>query len=472
MKTSSITTLTKIMLLSLALFCIIISSRSVASDNNAYQEQINAIDDMHQKFCTLFFTELLKNSKWQSLTFSTISALEKAVDSENAKKDHITSLALIINNMPLLRRNYDHPTTYKFIEQLLDHNALSSATTLLKVIHREAGAGLNSQVKYLFAYYHFQREDWLSTLKYIDTNISLLALEKHHHALLMKGIALQKLTKHRQAQKAYEKITPDSLYYIPARFNLALANIKRGWWTEGHLIIRDLLEKQTINEKTLNRLYLSLGYSLLKQGYYRNARATFQLVGIHSQDVNQAILGIALTAAQQDDYIGALNASRFLKEKKEDDLPTDESYLLMPYFYEKSQQLVAASFGYSEAISYYQNKIYSLEKIIKSSAQRPLTHIEHSAAMTINDSAIDFSSTYPNIFFINQEKTLEYKQWLAQLNNPDLEQKFKIMRKAYNDLAVKMAGSILQNKLDNLNSYLNQSRYGLARLFDNNTVEQ
>ncbi|MFT6909760.1 MAG: hypothetical protein ACJAS1_006487, partial [Oleiphilaceae bacterium] len=203
------------------------------------------------------------------------------------------------------------------------------------------------------------------------------------------------------------------------------------------------------------------------------AISSFLLFGLDSQYNNQAILGIALTAAQQDDYIGAINASRVLKEKNQDDLAIDESYLLMPYFYEKSQQLVAASFGYSEAISYYQNKIYSLEKLTSSSInlQNTPINIEHAATMRINNSRIDFSSAYPKSFFINREKMVAYKQWLTRLNNPELEQKFTVMTSAYDDLAVEMANSILQNKLDNLNSYLNQSRYGLARLFDNNMVE-
>ncbi|MFT6986137.1 MAG: hypothetical protein ACJAT7_001958, partial [Psychromonas sp.] len=184
MKSNSLTTLMKLMLLSVAVLCLVFSNDNIAADNNDHQEQIKAIDNMHQKFSTLFFTQLLKNPQWHGSKFDTISALEKAVDSENVKNNQITSIALIINNMALLQKNYDHPATYKFIEQLLDYNATSSARDLLKVIRREAGAGLNSHVKYLFADYYFKRNDWLNTLKYIDTYISQLAVEKYHHALL------------------------------------------------------------------------------------------------------------------------------------------------------------------------------------------------------------------------------------------------------------------------------------------------
>jgi hypothetical protein len=46
------------------------------------------------------------------------------------------------------------------------------------------------------------------------------------------------------------------------------------------------------------------------------------------------------------------------------------------------------------------------------------------------------------------------------------------LNQQYDDLLEKMAKSLLQNRVAQLNSYLNQSRYGLARLYDNNTAAQ
>ncbi|NQY50945.1 MAG: hypothetical protein HRT50_17965, partial [Colwellia sp.] len=233
-----------------------------------------------------------------------------------------------------------------------------------------------------------------------------------------------------------------------------------------------------VQEKTLNRLYITLGYSLLNQAYYRNARKTFQLVGLSSRYSNQALLGIALTAAYQDDFLGALNASRFLKEKQQDDLPIDEAFLLMPFFYEKSQQLATASLGYSQAASYYQDKISTLTQLIDAPinlASHPIelsNGISNGVSMTINNKHIDLSANYPSYFFTQRQNVGQLKSWQTKLNNPKLSQDLSSIIQAYDVLTVKMAKSIMHNRVAQLSSYLNQSRYGLARLYDNNTVAQ
>lgn len=242
---------------------------------------------------------------------------------------------------------------------------------------------------------------------------------------------------------------------------MALANIRQGWWTDGHQIISQLLaSKQTTGqEKALNRLYITLGYSLLNQAYYRNARKTFQLVGLNSRYSNQALLGIALTAAYQGDYIGALNATRFLKEKQkdkqQDDLPIDESYLLMPFFYEKSQRLATASLGYSQAVSYYQDKISTLTQLIAAPinlASHPI-ELNNGVSMNINNKHIDLSANYPSYFFTQRQNAEQLKSWQAKLNNPKLSQDLSSIMQAYDVLTVKMVKSIMHNKVAQLSSY-------------------
>jgi hypothetical protein len=470
----------KLFSLFLVAYSLLASACSLAAVNNDIKKQLMTIDKNHQNFSKDFYQQLLNNSAIKLSTFKSMALLETAVN--NKKNQPILATALIIKNLPLLQYNYDNPITFSFLKILLNSNELFSAQALLKTIAREADDSLIMQANYLFAHFYFQRENWQQTISYLQGEITDLSQQEYHHALLIKGIALQKLTKHRQSLKYYKKIPQDSQYYIAATFNMALANIRQGWWTQGHALIKGLLEhtkkatnsanKQN-NEATLNRLYITLGYSLLNQAYYRTAKEVFQQVGLHSKYTNQALLGLALTTANQNDYLGALNAIRILKEKKEDDLPVLESYLLMPFFYEKTQQLLTASAGYTQANSYFQNKISSLTTLINSplALQKESVKLKQGAKITIDKTVVHLSLKYPAYVFENRAYSFNYRPWLLHLKNTQLTKKLNELINQYNQLTVKMAKNILQTKKDHLNSYLDQSRYGLARLYDNTMAE-
>lgn len=450
-----------------------------ASEVENYQHQLKSIDKAHQTYINSFYKQLVKTTQLKTANYSTIESLSQAVTVENKNKNSIKAIALIIKNKSLLTRYYDSPETINLLQQLLNNNALDSVKKLIKTIKYQGDDNINRQLDYLLADFYFQRKDWEAVLSYLAQEMTDLPLSQYHHSLLIKGIALQQQGNHDLSIQAYKKIPVSAKDYTAAQFNMALANIRQGWWTDGHRIIDQLLtEQQTaIQEQALNRLYITLGYSLLNQSYYRNARKTFQLVGLNSRYSNQALLGIALTAAHQDDYLGALNATRFLKEKQQDDLPIDEAFLLMPFFYEKSQQLATASLGYSQAASYYQDKISALNKLINSPIDLSTYPIEETNAVTMNieKTHIFFTSHYPSYFFTQRQNVMQLMQEhpLPQmLDNEQLTQELFAISQQYDALTVKMAKSIMQNRVAQLSSYLNQSRYGLARLFDNNTVEQ
>ena len=479
--------LVSLSLISLGIFtCTYAKANNAANDIDSYQAQLESVDKAHQTFTKSFYDDLVKTPSLKAASFNTIEALAQAVnqavnqalvnESKSESNNSVKAVALIIRNQSLLKRYYDSLETISLIKLLLDNNALINATSLIKAIERQGDDNVIGQLNYLLADFYFQRKKWSKVLSYLNDNDTDLPLEQHHHALLMKGVSLQQQSKHGLAIKAYEKIPATAKHYTAAQLNLAIANIRQGWWTDGHQIISQLLASQetAAQEKILNRLYITLGYSLLNQAYYRNARKTFQLVGLSSRYSNQALLGIALTAAYQDDYLGALNASRFLKEKQQDDLPIDEAFLLMPFFYEKSQQLATASLGYSQAASYYQDKISALTQLIDAPinlASHPIV-LSNGISMNINNMRIGFSANYPSYFFTQRQNAEQLKSWQAKLNNPKLSQDLSLVMQEYDVLTVNMAKSIMHNRVAQLSSYLNQSRYGLARLYDNNTVAQ
>ncbi|PKF63480.1 hypothetical protein CW745_01120 [Psychromonas sp. psych-6C06] len=429
------------------------------------------VDDMHQQFSQTFFRTLLKQPQYQSAKFPSLPALQKELDKAPTQVVH--NSALIVNNLAMIKSYYDDPTYFNYVEKLLAVNEFNAANQLLNHIIEQGYDGLTARANYLLATYYFKREQWSDVQALLSKDSNLLAPENHQHALLMAGIALQQQGEHYKAIKIYEKIPASSSHYTAAQLNLAIANLRQGWWTDGHIIIKDLLKAQQKRpqEKTLNRLYITLAYSLLNQGYYRTARNTFHQVGINSRYANQAILGIALTAAQQDDDIGALNATRFLKNRPQDDLPVHESHLLMPFFYEKSHQLVPASVGYSEASDYYQQKIKTINQALKSSFEIADLRINKndSRRVSIAGNEVNLSTHYPDYFFANYNAISTFSNETQQIQQPALTKKLQSLSQAYAKLASKMSKKILSQRASHLTSYLNQSRYGLARLFDNNT---
>jgi hypothetical protein len=468
----SLTTL----LLSLCFFTSVVNA---TTEIESYQSQLKAIDKAHQIFSNKFYNQLLKNSALKAPRYSTIETLFLAVKNEQNNNDPIRSIALIINNKSLLTRYYDSPETITLLQLLLDNNAFEQAKSIMSDINDQGDDNVSRQLHYLLADFSFQRKDWHAVLNYLADDNSDLPLAQYHHSLLIKGIALQQQGEHSNSIKVYQKIPKSAQYYTAAQINMALANIRQGWWTDGHHILSQLLTDQQneAQEQALNRLYITLGYSLLNQSYYRNARKNFQLVGLDSRYNNQALLGIALTAAHQDDYLGALNAARFLKAKQQDDLPIDEAFLLVPFFYEKSQQLDTASLGYSQAASYYQDKILSLNKLINSPIELTTYPVEQTqgASINIKGTLLDLSAVYPDYFFTQRQLIIQLKalqKSSGSLADEQLTKGLAALNQQYDELTVQMAKSIMQHRVAQLSSYLNQSRYGLARLFDNNTVEQ
>lgn len=445
-----------------------------------FQSQFKAVDNAHQKYTKSFYQQLIKAPALQTAHFNDIESLNRAIQGEIEQQNTIKAVALTLRNKNLLKRFYDDPVVVGLLKLLLDTNNFTSADSLINEMKSYGDDNLNEQLNYLLADFYFQRKDWQTVLKLISADTTDLPSSQYYHALLMRGVALQEQGEHAQSMLAYKKIPNNSEHYTAAQLNIAIANIRQGWWTDGHEVIEKLLttEPVVMEEQVINRLYITLGYSLLNQAYYRNARKAFQLISIDSRYSNQALLGIALAAAYQDDYIGALNASRLLKAKQQDDLPIDEAFLLMPFFYEKSQQLATASLGYSQASQYYQDKISKLHRHINQpfNVSTSAVEVNKDLSITIDDSYIDFQKDYPKYFFSQREIAKSLQAWQKKANTLNSSQHLAkaaiALNQQYDDLLEKIAKSLLQNRVAQLNSYLNQSRYGLARLYDNNTAAQ
>lgn len=434
--------------------------------------ELTTLDSRFQEFSSHFYAALNRFDKPPKI--SNMELLGASIDRYRNQNQGIQATATILNNLALVEKNIDTTPIINICALLFETNEWNTASQLYKKVKKQGDKSLVSNVSFSLAKYHFARNQWKETIAVVESIRSDLPPEDFHHALLMHGISLQQLQKHRAALKEYEKIPPSSRYYTAARLNMAVANIRQDWWTDAHIIINALLKekgRKRENELT-DRLYTVLGYSLLQQQYFRNSRDAFRNVSLDGKYTNQALLGLALTAAYQEDYVGALNAVNILRDKKSRDLPVDEANLLLPYFYEKLKQLTTANTGYLEAIKYYEGRTQNIKLALPEDSDilRKQVVASNSSTIILKDEIVDLGEKLPRFIFDNIRILDQFQPHLDRLGDAALRREYEAITASYRNVLRKTAQTVLDEKISHLTHYMNQSRYGLARMQDHDAI--
>lgn len=455
--------------------CIFISLPVIADikkDSSTTDADLASLDNQFHQFSTRFYPKLIHFDKYSKT--DSINSLVQSIDKFRNQNQPILATATVIENLDLVERHIDTTPIIKINEILLESNEWNTASRLYSKLKTRADKSLVSNVSLSMAEYYFSRNQWNKTIEIIESIRGDLPPEDYHRTLLMHGIALQRLQKHRPALLQYANIPKTSQYYAAARLNMAVADIRQDWWTDAHIIINDLINDKDRNGNSAftDRLYTVLGYSLLQQQYFRNSRDAFRNVSLDGPYTNKALLGIALSAAYQEDYIGALNAIKILKDKKNHDLPVDEANLLMPYFYEKLQQHTTASAGYGQAIKYYENRISSIHNVAPTDSDYFIKQLttSNSNSVTINGEIVELGDKLPKFFFENVQMLARFQPFLSRIGDATLLNEYNAMTAEYNNFLRRISQAFLNEKASYLTHYMNQSRYGLARMQDNDAT--
>ncbi len=450
----------------LLLFLFLISFQSAHADQIKINNKINLIENDFKRLSTEFYQDSSSYTEKSRQSITDIDLLLAAVNRLHNSNQSVAAIQLIYTNIDTIRNNLDTKAIFIFIELLLNKNEWNLANTLFHDIKDEGDQSLLATIQFIFAKYHSQRNEWQQVNKLLTGIFSELSEEDASYAYLLNGSALQHLKQHRKAVNNYSKIKDTSQYYGYAQLNTAIANIRQGWWTDAQTKIQNLILQynKTNKDELTNRLYLVLGYALLQREYYRDARNAFRNIGLNSRYTNRALLGIGLTATSQGDFIGGLNALTILKDKKTFDLSVDESYLLVPYVYEKLQQEITVTATYTEAMNYYQKRINHLNNIsLKNTDFSKLEYNEDISSFILQNNSFDYGSRYPKSFIKNFQRLNEFNNLTG---NSKIKKKISKLISKYNSIYKKIIDDLSVKRKEYLKSYLNQSRYGLARLYD------
>ncbi len=446
------------------------SSSSFAVSNT----ELKTLEKSFQKTTNKFYSSLAKNLNECRSLYSSLKAINNQLNKLSKQNKDVIGICLIKNHLPLIEENIDNKEIFPIFQFLLNNNNILLANRLHAKAKSDGDQSLLSNISFVYARYYLKRKKWKKVLKFIDGTYNDLTAEDGNLARLFTGIALQKIKRHRTAVKIYSKIPLHSKYYSAARLNIATAYIRQDWWTDAHIKINEILNSKKIktNNEMTNRLYLVLGYSLLRKEFYRDSREAFRNIEVDSIYFNKALLGIALTATNQEDYISALNAINILKSKKSFDLSVDESHLLLPYTYEKLHQNMTASASYTDAQKYYQQRIKNITSI-KSRKQydvRAEDILNNNNNLNIENNIINFSDYYPVSFLENNSQLNRLSKYIDNIGDKNLLRQYTALKTKHNNALSSMIGDIFEKRLTYLNSYMNQSKFGLARLFDNSNI--
>ncbi len=418
-----------------------------------------------QSITTLTYRDLTKNAGIFRAQNS-LKELQESVASADKNDNSSLAVGLIAANLGLITHNLNADALQFFAKTLLKHHAELLAKELLTIADNNGDSYMVGRINFELAKHYAEQNDWklaTDTLDKIDISNNLISNDADE-AFIILGAALQQEKKHRESLAYYNKIKPASTQYRIAQLNTAIAYIRQDWWTDAQLAIDNALAADVKdNDGLTNRLHTVLGFSQLQNGFYRNARESFRNVQVKSDYSNRALLGLGMAALHQEDFIGALNAFNHLKQKDPTDISVMESYLLSAFTLEKLKQQKTATASYSEAINFYEQKHQDYENLRnKLVAQRSNGVIEHHLVEAINKDLHKIQPQLTTLF--SQIKIIN--QLLAYNPSNNQQIALKQLNSRLNDFYVALASDAIQQKINILNSYLSQSRFGLAKLYD------
>jgi tetratricopeptide (TPR) repeat protein len=432
---------------------------TLAADKNSKPD----IDQRYQSAISQAFTDQANNPAF-TLTQSDLNSLLTAINDAQKNQKPEKVLGLINNNISLIQSNYKSKHIPELVRIALKTYSLGTALKIRSAIDTQASRSIIANCEYEIANYYANQNLWdeaLAHLKTIDIG-NELTRENVDNAYIIWGAALQHSKKHRQALEYYQRIKPDSPRYAFAQLNVALVYIRQDWWTDAQIAIQSAIQISSQNNiEFANRLYTTLGFSQLQQGFYRKARESFRNVKVKSEYADQALLGIGMSALNQEDYLGALNAFDQLKKHTKKTAPIEQAYLLSAVALSKLKQNASAANAYTEAENYYGMALNGLSDIAKQ-IDSPTSNNWQSIALDLNQQNV--AETSDSLALTKQLEVLNnlLAYPISEASKSNLSNVYSQLFQIYKT----DAKDRLDKKTTEFNSYLNQSRFGKTKLYD------
>lgn len=380
------------------------------------------------------------------------SQAEKAYKAQ----DYASALQILASNQALNPAHLNATEIQPVIRLALQLYCYTKVEQLLAEAQQQANTLAEAKLVFELARFYAANERWPQVTKILsdDSLFEQLTKADKSEAYVLLGSSLQKQKKHREAIRIYEKVAADSVHFRLAQLNLASAYIRQDWWTDAYGAINSALKENNGKRDALDyRLFTMLGYSQIQFGFYRDARESFRNVAIASDYFQRSLLGLGVAALHQEDFIGALNAFDKLRVLPQQDISTAEAHLLSAFTLRQLEQFDAAKNRYQEAIDYYQNLSSNINSQINSTTLLTIKFLrpEHNEDKLLGNNA----------------RKLVLLEALVQ-SGPSVQEAAAItsLKIKISSETGQRANSLLGEEKNVIDSYLSQSQFGLASLYD------
>ena len=311
-----------------------------------------------------------------------------------------------------------------------------------------------------------------------------LSKEKNFFAALQHAVCLQKVRKQREAIEIYKKLAKEPNYAELAVYNRGVAFVHQGWWSDTSEDLDALVNMaQFPNDGFYDFLNVQKGFNLLFHNMYRDARVAFRKVRLNSEHINTALLGLGLSAMHQRDYIGALNAFENLNSSArahpKRSLEELESFLLIAFVQARLKQQTLALDSYQRAIAFYENEKQRILFAINELVDKPELLSE------LYDVDEKDRDTKPPKVLTKDSSIAILRGVLPPYTRDDINARYRLA--VIMDLITGPPGTgvcktsvacltpavladitrAAQTRVDRLDSYIAQARFGIAQTYDN-----
>jgi tetratricopeptide (TPR) repeat protein len=289
-----------------------------------------------------------------------------------------------------------------------------------------------------------------------------------------------------KAVATLKEFTGDSSWQAYAQFNLGVALVKLGKLEEG-IEQLTLVGKMKPDSSELialrDKANLALGYAHLKHNQPDTASEAFNRVRLNGPLSNQALLGVGWAWNMQAQYNMALLPWIELKSRSGFDPAVQESYLAIPYNFERIAKPKLALIYYTGATKSYEAQLRKLDNISKAvnggellQALRPV-NLGDETALSVFRSKLPASITAPYLYslmatheFQNVLKNyqdllyLEYVLNRWQRNLPAYSLMLQERRRAYQQKLREVARDTRLKKLQQLQAQRNKLANEVIRI--------
>ena len=402
-----------------------------------------------------------------------------------------------------------YETALRVANIYLDYGLYHYSKKIFTSLLGDEDSAVASLARYYLAKHDYlkgYRDEALNGFESVRDGIPIDTLDKKR---IMQAAILQDKKRHEEAIAILKEIAPASNHYIYARFNIAMSYLRKGWWSDAEEIIHSLLKAgnggQPLSPYLQDRFYIALGYMQIQRNYFREAYSALKQVSANGPFSYKAQLGLAIVAAEQEKYPEALQILETLKKSYAKQLVIEEAHIVTPFILESIGSLDTTTRYYSSAIGYYQSAMQEVTDIQRNLKQGRydgiLTRVKKTGNNLLPAVNSDLTSTKDpiNRFLYELQDNerwnaanrnyFDFKELLALLDelNSRLSKSGPYKKKTFNQLSGSIKdyksriGKLSEQTIQYLRettdkhlevrknyflSYLNQSQFALARIYD------